>query len=550
MSSRQSERGPAGDCPDAELIARLQAENEALRRENAEFRQAESGRRRAEESLLWRRRREELLADVASRLLSTEEPQQIVNDLCGKTMAFLECDVFFNYLVDAERDCMYLNASEGIPEEEAERIAWLDYGVAVCGCAARDGCRIVAEDIPATLDPRTDLVRSYGVQAYACHPLVVEGVVLGTLSFGTRSRTRFRDRDLEVMKTVADYIAIAMHRLISKRALEESEERFFVIFDRASFPIALLRQSDDTFVDVNEEWVKTFGHTREEARGKTSLALGIDRDPGTLSRIRTGLLRDGTVRDLELTRFTKAGEARIISNNLDIVTVDGEQYVLTVVQDITRRRQTEDELHTSLDRLALALDAISAGVSFWNIEHGWSEWNHRQYEILGYAPGTVEPGLDALLERVHPGDRDRVIAELDRSIREQKDYAMDYRVSLPGDEERWVHSVRKFAYDAEDRPVASHGIMYDITYRKRYEAIRQEAYAQIERNIEQFAVLGDHIRHPLQVILARADLLEDATAAASIQEQVQRINGIVRQLDRGWVESRSIRRFLKRNERA
>ncbi len=50
------------------------------------------------------------------------------------------------------------------------------------------GVRIVADNIPETFDPRTDLVRSYGIKAYACHPLLSRGKVIGTLSFGTRSR--------------------------------------------------------------------------------------------------------------------------------------------------------------------------------------------------------------------------------------------------------------------------------------------------------------------------------------------------------------------------
>ncbi len=92
--------------------------------------------------------------------------------------------------------------------------------------------------------------------------------------------------------------------------------------------------------------------------------------------------------------------------------------------------------------------------------------------------------------------------------------------------------------------------MYDITDRKHHEAIRRQAYAQIEQNMEQFAILGDHVRHPLQVIMARADLMADEETAASIQTQVRRINDIVRQLDQGWVESRAIREFLRRNDLA
>ena len=88
----------------------------------------------------------------------------------------------------------------------------------------------------------------------------------------------------------------------------------------------------------------------------------------------------------------------------------------------------------------------------------------------------------------------------------------------------------------------------DVSDRKRYEDMRLQAFYQIEQNIEQFAVLADHIRLPLQVILGMADLTDDAKTSEKIREQVERINGIVKQLDEGWVESREIREFLRRNE--
>ena len=88
----------------------------------------------------------------------------------------------------------------------------------------------------------------------------------------------------------------------------------------------------------------------------------------------------------------------------------------------------------------------------------------------------------------------------------------------------------------------------DITERKQNEFLRRQAFEQIERNIEQFAVLGDHIRQPLQVTLGRAELIDDEEAAAIIRNQVERINGYIRQLDHGWVESRKVREFLRRHE--
>lgn len=88
----------------------------------------------------------------------------------------------------------------------------------------------------------------------------------------------------------------------------------------------------------------------------------------------------------------------------------------------------------------------------------------------------------------------------------------------------------------------------DITERKLGEQMRRQAFKQIERNIEQFAVLGDHIRQPLQVTLGRAELLDDEGAAEVIREQVWRINNYIRQLDQGWVESRKIREYLQRHD--
>ncbi len=93
-------------------------------------------------------------------------------------------------------------------------------------------------------------------------------------------------------------------------------------------------------------------------------------------------------------------------------------------------------------------------------------------------------------------------------------------------------------------------ISSDVTDQKQVEKIRREAYDRIERNMEQFAILGDHVRHPLQVLLARADLMDDPETAEKVREQVRRINGYINDLDQGWIESRKIREFLRRNEMA
>ena len=176
--------------------------------------------RRSAEELRQSEARFRLFARTAERLLSSPNPQAIVNDLCREVMAHLKCDVFINYVIDPTGR-LFLNAYEGIPASEARKIEWLDYGVAVCGCVARDGKRIIAEDIQHVPDERTDFVRGFGVQAYCCHPLMNLGQLIGTLSFGTRSRQRFTEREIEVMRTVADQVAVAMQRVQVEEALRQ-----------------------------------------------------------------------------------------------------------------------------------------------------------------------------------------------------------------------------------------------------------------------------------------------------------------------------------------
>ncbi|MCK8519764.1 PAS domain S-box protein [Methanoculleus sp. 7T] len=109
--------------------------------------------------------------------------------------------------------------------------------------------------------------------------------------------------------------------------------------------------------------------------------------------------------------------------------------------------------------------------------------------------------------------------------------------------------------ELNESPIVENGMIVgfqavgrDISERILYERLREQAFDMTARNIAQFAVLADHVRHPLQVIMGIADLLEDDETAEKLREQVRRINRRVSQLDREWMESRKIREFLKRYE--
>ena len=229
-------------------------------------------RTRAEESLRKSEARFKMLSETAGRLLESDDPQAIVNELCARVMEHLDCQAFFNFLVDDQSGRLRLNTSAGIPEEEARKIEWLDYGVAVCGCAAQEGSRIIAEDIANTADPRTELVKSYGIQAYCCHPLLAQGRVIGTLSFGTKTRPHFSSDEIAIMKTVADQVAIAMQRIQTQDALSESEVRYRSLVE--SSPDGIIVHRDGYFLYANSVALKLYGaRTLEQLQTKTVLDL-------------------------------------------------------------------------------------------------------------------------------------------------------------------------------------------------------------------------------------------------------------------------------------
>jgi PAS domain S-box-containing protein len=318
-------------------------------------------RKQAEETLQRSNARLDLLAETASALLRSEAPQAIVDALCRKVLAFLDCQVFFNYIADEKEGRLHLNSCGGISEDEARKIEWLDYGVAVCGCVARDGCRIVAEDILATPDPRTELVKSYGIQAYACHPLLMQGRVMGTLSFGTRTRTRFTHDELSLMRAITDQVAIAMERQRSQETLrhvnEELErrvvERTAELHAASLYARNLIEAGLDPLVtispggkvtDVNKATEHVTGVPRDQLIG-TDFS-GYFTEPDRADAGYQKVLSEGLVRDYPLTIRHASGRTTDVLYNATVYRneVGAVEGVFAAARDVTERNRVTAEL--------------------------------------------------------------------------------------------------------------------------------------------------------------------------------------------------------------
>jgi PAS domain S-box-containing protein len=313
-------------------------------------------RRVSEEALKKTNARMEILSEIAGRLLMSEDPQKLVNELCNRVMNFLNCQVFFNFLVDDNTDKLHLNTFAGISVKSAQKIEWLDFGSAVCGCVARDGIRIVAENITDTPDPRTNLIRTFGIKAYACHPLLSNDKILGTLSFGTNNRVNFSDDDLSLMKVVADQVAIAISRIKNENALHESEDRFRTIAESLPVQIAIIRIGDSTIRFTNEAYDKAFGFTRGELAGRKLSDIFFD--PEDRKNLGLTLKEKGAVSEIEIKVKKSDGSPFWIMASIRTITFGHEPAYLIASIDITQRKKEQVEL-IQLNRTLNALGKSS-----------------------------------------------------------------------------------------------------------------------------------------------------------------------------------------------
>jgi len=80
--------------------------------------------------------------------------------------------------------------------------------------------------------------------------------------------------------------------------------------------------------------------------------------------------------------------------------------------------------------------------------------------------------------------------------------------------------------------------------RDEIEQLKKEAFGRIEHNMEQFAILNDQIKNPLQVILMNIAMIDEETRAL-VSEQVHIIKEILHKLDTGFLESETVRKFLR-----
>ncbi|MBA3741899.1 SpoIIE family protein phosphatase [Sporichthya sp.] len=111
----------------------------------------------------------------------------------------------------------------------------------------------------------------------------------------------------------------------------------------------------------------------------------------------------------------------------------------------------------------LASDATGLGSFDWDLRTDRVSMDERLQTLFGYAPGELVPHITAAFSRIHPEDRPTVDAAIAAAVEAVGDYRAEFRVNLPGGQQRWL-VVRGRAVPSTSGPsVQLLGTAYDIT---------------------------------------------------------------------------------------
>ncbi|MFN0121092.1 MAG: PAS domain S-box protein [Blastocatellia bacterium] len=208
------------------------------------------------------------------------------------------------------------------------------------------GARRTIAASQAQIDPRTrEYMESYlaplGITALLDTAIRVRGEETGVICLEHLQTPRIWTPEEEIMAgMLADLVALALESHERARA----EERFTRAFNSSPCAMGIVRLRDGVQIEANDQWLAISGYSREEIIGEKYSEVNYWADLRTRDEVVNMVLAHKSVRNLELTGFgrDKLSVTGLVS--ADLIELDGEPCILWAVQDITARKQAEEEI--------------------------------------------------------------------------------------------------------------------------------------------------------------------------------------------------------------
>jgi PAS domain S-box-containing protein len=229
---------------------------------------------------------------------------------------------------------------------------------------------------------------------------------------------------------------------------------------------------EGNFVYVNEAACRSLGYTRDEL-----LTMKVeDIDPGLSKHVwpyHWEELRLKRSTAFESRHKTKDGRIFPVEIRGNFVEFEGREYCCTFARDITERKQAEEALKESEERLRTIGDNIPAGMIY-QIEREPDGHYHFTYvseavrRLHGCAPEAVLANAGLIYGHILPEYLPQLLRLQEESFRSLSVFNSEVPTRSPSGGVRWVQVVSRPRRLGGDRTVWD-GIEIDITERKQFE---------------------------------------------------------------------------------
>ncbi len=447
---------------------------------------------RNEAALRERNRQLDLLARTSQELIFGGKPEnEMLQAVFADVSAAVGAEMFFNFTVGDQPQTLRLTNWGGLTQEESDFFAAIRFGEHFCGKVAERREQMVVEKLPESEFPGGEALCAAGVKCYGGFPLVAHGRLIGTIAFATRTRTNFREGELQLIQTVCDQVAATLERSRLFDELSESEERFRNMADHA--PVMIwMTEPNAVCTYLSQSWYEFTGQTPETGLGFGWLDATHPDDLERSEKIFLAANEKHEAFQLEYRLRRKDGEYRwAIDSAQPRFGANGEflGYIGSVI-DITGRKRSEELLRESEERFAKAFNSSPLSITITSLNTGkLIEVNETFVNITGYSREEAVGKTTAELGLWQPSVRDKELAVV-KSEGQISNTEYHFRMK-DGSEIVGLLSAELLEIGGEPCALT---VIQDITERKRAEELireSEEKFRNLANSISQFAWMAD-----------------------------------------------------------
>lgn len=279
----------------------------------------------------------------------------------------------------------------------------------------------------------------------------------------------------------------------AEESVRKSETDLRKLFEENTSVMLLMDQITGHIIEANAAAVQFYGYPRERLR-RMSISEINTLPPEQLVQARLRAA-NGDRQVFYFPHRLASGEIRDVEVHTTPIQRDGRKLLLSIVHDITLRKQAEQSLRESEERFRLAMNASNQGWFDLDLETGAINVSPEYVRMIGYEPSEFKSDLRHWLSNIHSEDRDAVSAALEACAENGGPCTMEYRRRTKAGLWRWIRSVGKIVeWNTDRKAVRMIGIHTDITERKEMEdQIRQLAFFDPLTRLPNRRLLNDRL---------------------------------------------------------